>query len=543
MFVGCNSEPVNEEGNGENEEPNGEEEQSEEDELKVVTYNIQSDPRSVDPALSSTTNENTLIVQLFEGLTRQGPGGVLPGIAEEWTVDEETNTYTFKLRDAKFSNGDPITAEDFVYSWKRVLDPRTGSEYAYMLYYIKGGAALNQIDISQDDSDAKIEEALEEVQVKAVDEKTLEVTLENLTPYFLGLVSFPTYHPVNSNIVEADIEWGSKEESIISNGPFKMEEWKHGEKITVVKNEQYWDSENVNLDKIEFLMVEQGSTELTMWETGQLDITSQNIPVTELERLEEEGVLKKQAVIATRFISINTQRAPLDDARVRNALSMALDRESIVKNVIKAGSSPSTGYVPTGMIDDGRDFRDVGGVLIEENVEKAQELLAEAGYPDGAGFSGFEVMVSSNEKTKAIVDACVEMWKQNLNITNIDIRTVESKVASERRKSYDFDMTFSGWYGDYLDPMTFLELATSKSGQNSMQYNNEDYDKLIEEANSSVDENLRMEKMHEAEAILMADMPLIPINVEGVSYLESERVTGVYRNILNLVDFKWADIQ
>ena len=196
---------------------------------------------------------------------------------------------------------------------------------------------------------------------------------------------------------------------------------------------------------------------------------------------------------------------------MRNALSMALDRAAITHSVIKSGSTPAIAYVPPGMPEGTTDFREVGGTLIEEDAAKAKALLAEAGYPEGAGFPDIEIMISANEKTKAIAEACIEMWKKNLNITTIEVRSVESKIASERRRGFDFDMTFSGWYGDFLDPMTFLELATSKSGQNSMQYANPEFDRLIEEVNSSSDEQERMAKMHQAEAILMKDMPLIPL--------------------------------
>ena len=507
----------------------------------VVTMNIGSDPRSVDPALASTTNEHVLN-QLFEGLTRQGPEGIVPGVAKEWSFDKDTNTYTFILRDAQFSNGDPITAEDFVYSCKRALDPRTGSEDAYQLYYIKGAQALNEIDLAAPDAEEQINAGLETVGVRALDESTLEVTLEGLAPYFLSLVAFPTYHPVNKSVVENDPDWGSSVTSLVSNGPYVLQSWVHGEKIVVVKNDKYWDKDTVSIDQLDFLMIEQANTQLIMWETGQLDITTDNVPVTELDRLEKEGVLKKQPVIATRFIFLNNERAPLDDPRVRSALSMALDRGAITDSVIKSGSTPATAYVPPGMPEGTMDFRDVGGTLIEEDIAKAKALLAEAGFPDGKGFPEIEIMISANEKTKAIAEACIEMWKKNLNITTIEVRSVESKIASERRRGFDFDMTFSGWYGDFLDPMTFLELATSKSGQNSMQYSNPDYDRLIEEVNTSSDEQERMARMHQAEAILMKDMPLIPINVEGSTYLSNPRVQGVFRNILNMVDFKWAYI-
>lgn len=511
---------------------------------KVIHFNNSMDPRSLDPAMETSAYEFTIENQMFEGLTRQSPKGIVPGIATDWTISPDGLVYTFKLRDAKFSNGDPISADDFVYSWARALDPRNASEYSYQLYYLKGGEALNGIDVSKADADKQVEEGIKNLGVQAVDSKTLKVTLEAPTPYFLGLTAFPTYHPVDRKVVDQDKDWATKPNTFISNGPFKMTEWNHGDKIVLVKNNDYWDKDNVKIDKLEFYMVEQGSTELTMWETGQLDITFGDLPTAELARLKSEGKLQIQPLVGTIYFAPQNQKKPLDDPNIRKALSMALDRKSLTDNVIKGGSIPAFAYIPPGIsdADQSQDFRAVGGDLFKEDVQQAKQLLADAGYPEGKNFPGFEIVYTTNEKTKAIVEASLEMWKQNLGITNITARNVESKVRLEKRKTGDFQFTYTGWYGDYLDPMTFADVPMTKNGQNEMKFSNPKYDQLVGDAKKTLDPKQRMQMMHDAEKVLFENMGVIPINFEVKAYLQKSNITGVYRNALNLVDFKWADM-
>ena len=511
---------------------------------KVIRFNNSVDPRSIDPATEASAYEFTVENQMFEGLTRQSPNGLVPGIATEWKISDDGLKYTFKLRDAKFSNGDPLTADDFVYSWQRALDPMLASEYAFQLYYLKGAEVLNNIDAKAADAAAQIAKAKSELGVKALDPKTLEVTLADPTPYFLALTAFPTYHPVDKKIVDANKDWATKPETYICNGPYKLTQWNHGDKLVLSKNENYWDIANVKVDKIEMYMVDQGSTELTMWETGQIDITFGDLPSAELARLDKEGKLKSQPLIGTMYFAPQNQKAPLNDVKVRKALSMALDRKSLTTNVIRKGSIPAYAYVPSGIgdADQGQDFRKVGGDLFKEDIAQAKQLLADAGFPDGKGFPGFEIVYTTNELTKAIVEASLEMWKKNLNITNITARNVESKVRLEKRKSGDFQFTYTGWYGDYLDPMTFSDVAMTKNGQNEMKFKNDGYDKLVAEAKKTLDPKKRMQMLHDAEKILFDNMGVIPIYFEAKAYLQNDKVTNVFRNALNLIDFKWADV-
>lgn len=511
---------------------------------KVIRINNSMDPRTIDPASETSAYEFSIENQLFEGLTRQGPKGIEPGIATDWKVSDDGLTYEFHLRDAKFSNGDPITAQDFVYSWKRVLDPRFGSEYSYQLYYIKGAEAVNNIDVADANAATKIQDGLDKLGLVAKDPKTLVITLEYKTPYFLSLTAFPTYSPVDEKVVSQNPDWATKPETYISDGPFKLTEWSHGDKIVVEKNPNYWDAKTVKVDKIEFYMVESGSTELTMWETGQLDITFGNLPTAELARLKSEGKLQVQPLIGTMYFAPQNKKPPLDNEKVREALSMALDRKALTDDVIKTGSIPAYAFVPPGIpdADPSKDFRAVGGDLFKEDVQAAKTLLAEAGYPDGKGFPGFEIVYTTNETTKAIVEASIEMWKNNLGITNITARNVESKVRLEKRKTGDFQFTYTGWYGDYLDPMTYIDLPVTGGGQNEMKFSDPQYDSLVKEAKETGDPSKRMQLMHQAEQILFDKMGIIPIDFEVKVYLQSPKVTGVFRNALNLIDFKWADV-
>jgi len=511
---------------------------------KVIRFNNSVDPRTIDPAKETSAYEFSIENQLFEGLTRQGPKGLEPGIATDWKISDDGLTYEFHLRDAKFSNGDPITAQDFVYSWKRVLDPRFGSEYSYQLYYIKGAEAVNSIKVDDADAATKIQEGLDKLGVVAKDPKTLVVTLEYQTPYFLGLTAFPTYHPVDQKVVEKNPDWDTKPETYISDGPFKLTAWNHGDKIVAEKNPNYWDAASVKVDKIEFYMVESGSTELTMWETGQIDITYGDLPTAELARLKSEGKLQVQPLIGTMYFAPQNKKPPLDNVKVRQALSMALNRKAIADDVVKTGSLPAFAYVPSGIADadPSKDFRAVGGDLFKEDVAQAKKLLAEAGYPDGKGFPGFEIVYTTNETTKAIVEASIEMWKTNLGITNITARNVESKVRLEKRKTGDFQFTYTGWYGDYLDPMTYIDLPVTGGGQNEMRFSDPEYDRLVKEAKQTGDQAKRMQLMHQAEQILFDKMGIIPLTFQVKVYLQNPKVTGVYRNALNLIDFKWADV-
>ena len=352
---------------------------------KLIRYNMGAEPRYLDPALATDSVSISAVTSLNEGLVRLGPKGAEPGIATKWEEKDGGLKYVFTLRDnAKFSNGDPITADDVVYSWTRALDPRIGSEYAYQLYYIKGGEALNNLKADAPDFQQQFDAAVKALGVKAVDAKTVEVTLEAPTPYFIALTSFPTLNVVDKKVVEANKDWAAKAETYVSAGPYKLVNWEHKKQLDLVKNENYWDAANVKTDKLTFYMVEEQATFLNMYESNQLDVTEQP-GASEAPRLLKEGQLKVAPMFGTYFWNFNVTKAPFDNVKVRQALSLAIDRNAIVKNVMRGGQLPAYAFVSPGAFDaDGKtDYRQVGGDLFKEDLAKAKQLLAEAGYPNG----------------------------------------------------------------------------------------------------------------------------------------------------------------
>ncbi len=510
---------------------------------QTISFNIISDPTTLDPGLSNVTENSIICTQMYDYLYRESAdGGVAPSLAESYTVSDDGLVYTFKLRDGiKFSNGEPITANDFVFTWTRVLDPRTGAAYAYQLTYIKGGAALNSVDLSAADADKQIEDAIANLGLKAIDDKTLEVTLESPTPYFLSLVSFTTYAVLSEKAVTENPNWADDVSTLVTSGPFTLDEWKKGEYLIYKKNPNYWDADNVKLETLKFMMIDSATTEVTLWETGELDITYGNIPVSDMDRFEAEGKLKTQNWVQMYYITLQTEKTPFTDPRVNLALSMALDRTAFCTQVMKAGSIPAEGLIPPGMadVDTSKTFREAGGNLLEENVEKAQQLLAEAGYPNGEGFPSVEFCYTTNEKNKAQVEAIVEMWRTNLNIDVIPVN-LEGKVRTEKRRMGDFDMTLNGWVGDYADPFTFFEVFLTGNSYNDGRYSNSEYDALIESTKTELDPNKRFATFHQAEEVLLSTMPIIPLAEGPKAYLEAESVKGVNRSPLGMVDFIYA---
>lgn len=505
---------------------------------KVVRFNVGAEFRSLDPQLIADTTSSAGAYQLFDGLVRMGAGGVQPATAQRWEIGNNGTLYTFYLRDGvKWSNGDPVKASDFVYAWTRGLDPATGSEYATQLFYIKGGRALNQAK-----DGAAIEAAKRDLGVKALDEKTLQVTLESPAPYWIQLAATPTYFPVHQATVQANKEWAAKPDSLVSNGPFKLQTWAPKQQAVFVKNPAYWNAASVKLDQLTVTFVQEQATALQLWETGQLEMM-QSPPPSELVRLRNESKLQFAPTFGTYYYLFNTRQRPFDDPRVRLALSMSIDRTSLVENVTRAGQRPATGWVPYGSRDEsGQDFRERTGDLLTYDPEGAKRLLAEAGYPNGQGLPATELLYNTSEGHRAVAEAVIEMWRQNLGITSIRATNLEWRVLLDRAAKGDFSILRTAWTGDFLDPMTFLEVFTTGNGQNGGRYTNKRYDDLVARAKSTDDQRVRIPAMQEAEKILLAEMPLIPVYFYTMPYLLSPRVTGVFQNGLGVVDFTAADI-
>jgi oligopeptide transport system substrate-binding protein len=503
---------------------------------QVLNYNLTTEPKALDPAQATGLPEFRVLYACFEGLTAFGPKDVpVPAAAAKWKVSSDGKTYTFFLRkNAKWSNGDPVTAGDFEYSWKRLLNPKTGASYANNLYYLKNGEEYNTGKIS----DAS------QVGVKAKDNYTLVVTLKAPCSYFLSLTVNPSLYPVNRKVVEAaGDKWANDPKTFIGNGPFKLANWVHQEKLEFVPNPKYWNKTKVKLNKLVCYAIEEQSTALTMFETDKMDLLDE-LPRQEIPRLETEKLIKYSPSIGTYYYLINVKKAPFDDARVRKALALAIDRGQIVKYVTKGGEKPSIGFVPYGVPDAApdSDFREVGGNYHKDgDIDTAKKLLAAAGYSDTGKFPTIQILYNTSETNKQIAEVIQEMWKKNLGV-NATLTNQEWKAYLASRKQGDFQIARASWIGDYVDPMTFMDLWVSDSGNNYSRWVNSDYDKLIDKAKNTTNAKLRLQTLHQAEKLLMNEMPIIPIFFYTRPYVMKNWVKGVRYSAVGLVDFSGAYI-
>lgn len=508
-------------------------------ELKILRTNNMSEPGSLDPQLAQGTHDSWVLDHAFEGLYKKDKdGSIVPGMAKDYKLAEDGVTYTFTLRDdIVWSNGDPVTAHDFEFAWKRGLSAELASTYAYQLYYLKGGEAYNTGAGTADD-----------VGVKAIDDKTLEVVLASPTAYFIELTSFYTYYPVNKKVVEANPDWAKDPSTYVSNGPFKLTEWEHNSKLVLMKNDKYYDASQVKLDGIELAMLTDENTAWQKYEGGEFDFLTP-LPQAVVAQLKAEG--NKELVIggdlATYYYNFNNQIKPFNNEKIRKGLSMTIDRQTICDKIAQGGQLPAEGVVPFGIMDEnGRDFREGSGKLIEYNVEEGKRLfaegLAETGFK-ASDFSQFSILYNTSEAHKKIAQAIQEMWRNNLGIEvqleNVDFQV---KIDREKAKEKDYHISRAGWIGDYVDPMTFMDLWVTDGANNDADFSNAEYDRLINEAKNSNDQKVRMENMRKAEKILMDAMPVAPIYFYTQPYAQKPYVTGVFKPINRYPYFIYADI-
>lgn len=474
----------------------------------IMIYNAGGDPPTLDPQLNTKSEATLINLNLFEGLVKMdGDGKIIPAVAETWDISDDGLVYTFHLnKDAKWSDGQAVTASDFDYSWKRALNPENAVKSVNYMFYLKNAEAAY-----------KGEKDADEIGLKVIDEYTFEVTLESPVPYIMELYSYGVYNPVRKDIVEANPDrWTLSPETCVSNGPFKMSSFKMNEKIILVKDENYWNSKNKGkLDELHFVFIEDSSTALKAYEAGEIDGLG-SIPSEEIQRLMMEGdELKVVPKLSTTYFAYNVGKSPLDNAKVREALTLAIDKEVIVKAFPQGLYVPATGFVSVALTLEGNNFREIGdknGPVIPRSgdVEKAKLALAEAGYPDGNGFPEVEYLYNTNDSNKKIAEILQEMWKQNLNI-DISLVNVESKVSSERRHNGQFQIARAGWGADFNHPMSFLDLFTSDAGNNTPQYRNPEYDNLIREAKQALDPDDIIELLHKAEDMILSDYAICPL--------------------------------
>ncbi len=509
---------------------------------KVMRVYSSSEPGSLHPGKAQGTHESWPLDHLMEGLTKKTPDGKIDGgMAKDWKVSQDGLTYTFNLRDnIKWSNGDPVTAQDFEFAWKYCLNPATASKYAFQLYYIAGAEAYNT---SKETDAAKLKALEDAVAVKSINDKTLEIKLAKPTPYFLELLSFYTYYPVDKKVQTANKDWQNEASSYVSNGAFKMSEWKHKESITLARNDNYYDKDKIKLDQIVFVINDNLNTVWQMYKSGDLDL-DHNLPTEILGQLKAsnspELVIGNE--LATYFYRFNTTKKPFNNVKVRMALAMAIDRKTIVENITQGGQRPAFGMTPPGLSDEKGDYQKNLGDQFSEDLVKAKQLLDEGLKEEKVDKLSFSILYNTDASHKKIAEAIQDMWKKNLGL-DVKLENVDFQVKIDREHALQYDVSRAGWIGDYADPMTFLDMWDSKSTQNDTGWKNPEYDKLIERAKVTLDPASRFKDIRDAEKLLMKDIPIMPIYFYTRPYVAKPYVKGLFKPVNKYPMMHYVDIQ
>ena len=484
-----------------------------------------AEPETLDPAKSTGVTEANIQYELFEGLTTYSADGkVIPGVAESWDISDDGKTYTFHLRkDDKWSNGDPVTAGDFVYSLRRLVDPATASDYAYIVDDIVNAAKIRQGE----------EKDITKLGAEAVDDSTLKITLEHSTPYFLGLLRHSSVLPVNEKAIKAHPDDWTKPGNLIGNGAFTLTEWTPQSSLTMTKNPNFHDAANVKLDKIVMYPTEDIAEEFKRFRAGELDVTYE-APSDQMKFIQAnmKDEFENSPYLGTYYYVINLTKEPLGKQRdLREALALAIDRETLVSKITQAGELPAYAWVPPGIIGYEQQAVDFKGEKKAARIAKAKELLKAAGYGPSNPLK-VELLYNTSENHKKIAVAVQSMWKQvgvDATLTN-----QEWKVYLGTRHDKQYQVARAAWIGDYADPTTFLTLFLSDAGdQNDAGYNNPDYDKLVKGSATESDPAKRMAMLEQAEKIFLHDLPIIPVYHYTTKHMVSKKLTGWEFNVLD----------
>lgn len=483
-----------------------------------AVINIGSDPRTLDPSRATDNVSARAIGCFIRGLTSLDENGkARPELAESWQVRDGGMTWIFNLRPAKWSNGDPVTAVDFQYAWvERMLNPEFKAEYAYMLFYIRGARTYYEARAKEIEKGVKDSElSTGNVWVTALRPDQLMVQLENPTPFFPELVAHHSYYPVCEKTDRANPKWPEKAQTYVGNGPFKMVEYTSSKQIIGEKNPDYWDAANVGLKKITLRFIEKESGERAAFDVGELDGTQQ-VPRPDLDQLRNRPEFRSTPSYQVYFLNFNCQKAIFKDPRVRRALSLAIDRKAIVKNITRAGEQTATGLVPPELYTD-----KPAGYFAEHDPEQARKLLAEAGYLGGNGFPKLRYIYNRTDIHTLIAQVVQEQWKRELGI-DMEVEAQEFRVCIDNRHNGNFDVARNGWVADVADPINFLEIFDSKSENNDSHWENPAYDELLQKARREPDPYKRQAAYKAAEAYLMDAMPAVPIFFYTQPYLCAE---------------------
>ncbi|GAB5457245.1 MAG: peptide ABC transporter substrate-binding protein [Henriciella sp.] len=493
------------------------------DDVPTLRRGISAKVDTLDPHRSSAAWENIIIGDMFNGLTQHTPDGkVIPAVAESWETDESGLVWTFKLKETVWSDGVPLTANDFVYAMRRIQDPAIASQYSSLLYVIKNAAAVNSQDLPP-----------EELGVRAIDDYTLEITLEEPAPYLLGLMTHYTTFPVPQHIVEQYGDAWVQPENIVVNGPYKLVYWVTGDQIVVEMNSLFDEAEEVCFERVAYFELEDMSAVERRIEAGQLDINNafDGGRKAELDA-RFPGWVRTTPGLLTTYWTFNSSQAPFDDLRVRKALAMALDREYLVEQVLTPGFLPAYSFVPPGMSNYETDRPQVSwaGLDRSERLVQARTLLEDAGYgPDNP--LEFEYIHRSTDDNPKAAPVAQANWNEIAPWVDAQILLQDTKVLYARLRQSDFEVSDAAWLADFDDPVNFLYLLDSNTGQqNYGNYNNPEFDALLLAARNESDLIKRAELFAKAETIILEEVPITPMWFQVTKNLVDPTLTGWAEN-------------
>lgn len=495
-----------------------------------------AEPQELDPQLISAYTDQNIAVALFEGLCAldERTSQPVPAAAERWEVSADGLVYTFHLRpSAGWSNGDPLTASDFVASWRRALAPSLAAEYAYLLYPLKNAAALNSGKLTDPAA----------LGAEALDDHTLRLTLDHPTPYLPSLTAQPVWFPVNSRVLAkyGDIDqrlpaW-TRPGNLIGNGPFTLAEWTPNARLVVARNPAYWDAASVRLARIIFFPTESPEVEERNFRAGQVHVTY-SLPTAKIAtyRASQPAALRLDPFLQAIFLRFNTTRPPFGDATVRRALSLAIDREALATHVLRGAGTPATSFTPP----------DCAGYTARARVptdyDAARRLLAAAGFPGGKGLPVLDLQVRNDEYQPRIAEVLQAAWKKELGV-ELTITPLEQKTWVQNQQTLNYTLSGAGWIGDFVDPVTFLDLFVSGGGNNWTGWADPAYDRLIDQAAHTPDAAARREIFQQAEARLLEQAPVAPVYRGVRACLIHPAVRGWEPSLLGLHQYKKVYLQ